>query len=432
MKFTKTPITLKDGETVTSLYHSPFDLNLFYIIWLAKSGLKLRVILDDIDNIGVDRTDTGHDYAFEEKYFLSKTERTNMRALSLITPKHLIANLSDPELRELDKCVGVKKLKDGLRYDGTVEHWIQHITREMGSFSIIGPDRAFAFAKIDDSFIRAVESAKVHICDLISRISCGNEESSDFINWLLEINPTSTSTISDYYHGVLVKVIRHFGLEKNVHIERMSDALIQDGNRKLLQQFSADKSVRSVYEMAVALDGKKDSIDVPFYSVSKKDGQRLLTIGNYTTEPSEYLIAPNVFMLNNFENLLLPYHAIDKTHVHARELMYSHKEINCNQVFCDDSWLEWVASFDTDVNLDEIEERLYNKTKISLAAFPESLELSNEALATDDFQKIYKEWIFSRSGAAIQRFKYPLLFLAILQNEVFYKGAPNFYKLVAQ
>ena len=94
MKFKKVPIKFEKGQVITSLYHSPFDHNLFYLICLAKTGLKIRIVLDDIDNIGINRNDKTATFAFQEKYFLSKTERTNIRPLSLLVTKHLWAKLA--------------------------------------------------------------------------------------------------------------------------------------------------------------------------------------------------------------------------------------------------------------------------------------------------------------------------------------------------
>ncbi len=426
MRFEITPITLKNGETVTSLYHSPFDLNLFHVILLARTGLKLRVVLDDIDNIGIDRSGGTSGYAFQEKYFLSKTERTNIRALSLIMPKNLMANLSCPSLRELDKRIGIQKLKNGLGYIDSVEHWIRNITRQYGSYSIVGPDRAFAFMQADNSFIEAINDAKAHILNLLKGINGGNKNASEFVEWLLEVEPALTPTVSDYYHNVLIKLIKRFGLEKEVHVERMSDSQIQNGNLKTMQIFSGDESMRALYTKAVLMDGKKEITDAPFYSISKEDGQRLLPVENYIAEPSKYLIAPKVFMLNNFQNLILPHHAINNPHIHAREVMYSHKDMNCNQIFCEDNWLEWIASLGFQMNLNEIESHLYKRSKIN---FAELQSLEDKTLGSPSSQKEYEKWIHSASIEAIRRFKYPILFLALLGDKIFYENHPTFCKL---
>src|SRR3989344_4729580 len=112
MKFKEVPIKFEEGQVITSLYHSPLDHNLFYLICLAKTGLKIRIVLDDIDNMGIDRNDKTATWAFKEKYFLSKTERTNIRPLSLLIPKHLLANLAYPSLKELDSWVGILNLNN--------------------------------------------------------------------------------------------------------------------------------------------------------------------------------------------------------------------------------------------------------------------------------------------------------------------------------
>jgi len=433
MNFKEIPIKFEKGEVITSLYHSPFDYNLLYLICLAKTGLKVRLVLDDIDNIGINRNDKASTYAFEEKYFLSKTERTNIRPLSLLMPKHLLANLACPSLRELDSRVGILNLKNKFRYEDTVEHWIQNITYQLGVYSIIGPDKSFAFAPVNDDFIEALRSAKDHINTILSKFTTGNNSATEFINWLLDENIKSEITISDYYYDILEKIIKRFGLEENVWIERMSDISLQEKSRQALEDFKNDITLQHLYAKAIIMDGKKDSGNFPFYAVSRKDGSRLLPIENYINNPTEYLIAPKVLMLNNFKNLVLPYHAIDKANIHARELMYSHAGINSNQVFCNEKWLEWLMSFDLTINLDQIEAYIYGKTQINFSLFSELIRQGEMIFKEgDDIEERYKGWVVSSTFKAIDESKYPLIFLALLQDGIFYKEIPDFYKLIIE
>jgi hypothetical protein len=431
MKYKKVPIKFEKGQVITSLYHSPFDLNLFYLICLGKTGLKIRIVLDDIDNLGIDRGDKNATFAFSEKYFLSKTERTNIRPLSLLTPKHLWANLAYPAIKEFDDLVGIRNLKDKLEYQDTVEHWIQDTTQRLGVYSIVGPDKAFAFMSVDNHFSEAVRASKTHINSILSRFKTESDSPIKFVEWLLDENISNNLKISDYYKNILEKIIKHFCLEENVWVEKMSDISIQEKNRIVLEDFKNDTALQNLYSEALSMDGKKDLNDFPFYSVSKRDGQRLLHIKNYIDNPTEYLVAPKVLMLNNFENLVLPYHAISKANVHARELMYSHKKLHCNQVFCDDKWLEWLASFNMEINLDQIESYFYDKEQIDLSSL-NNIFRKKELSFDGSLEEGYKNWVRTSTMSAIEQSKYPLIFLALLQDKIFYKEIPTFYKLVIE
>lgn len=431
MKFKKVPIKFEEGQVITSLYHSPFDHNLFYLICLGKTGLKIRIVLDDIDNLGIDRGDKTATFAFKEKYFLSKTERTNIRPLSLLTPKHLWANLAYPALKEFDDLVGIRNLKDTLGYKDTVEHWIQDTTQQFGVCSIVGPDKAFAFMAVNSHFTEAIRASKNHINNILSRFRTESDDHIRFIDWLLDENIDPNLKISDYYKDLLEKIIKYFGLEENVWVEKMSDISIQEKNRVVLEDFNNDKTLQNLYAEALSVDGKKDLGDFPFYSVSKKDGQRLLPIKNYIDNPTEYLVAPKVLMLNNFENLILPYHAIDKANIYARELMYSHTKLHCNQVFCDDKWLEWLASFNIEIGLDQIESYFYDKERINLSSLSNYFKEKESPLEMS-LEERYKDWVRTSTMSAIEQSKYPLIFLALFQDKIFYKKMPNFYKLVIE
>ena len=106
--------------------------------------------------------------------------------------------------------------------------------------------------------------------------------------------------------------------------------------------------------------------------------------------------------------------------------MYSHKDMNCNQIFCEDNWLEWIASLGFEMNLNEIESQLYKKSVIN---FAELQSLESNAPGSHSYQEEYEKWIFSASIEAIRRFKYPILFLALFGDRIFYENHPAFCKL---
>lgn len=422
MKFKKVSVKIEKGQTITSLYHSPFDYNLLYLICLAKTGLRIRIVLDDIDNIGINRESPATNYSYSEKYFLSKTERTNIRPLSLVIPKHLFANLAVPSLKDLDAQIGVVKLKEKLGYNGNVEHWIKNTTSQLGTLSLIGPDRAFAFSPVDQDFLRAIRFAKTHLIEILSRFNDRGEQAIKFIDWLIDDQVVAEKTISDYYLEIINKIVHRFDLGDKISVERMSDKLLQDKNREMLIKFKEDASLQKLYSGALSIDGKKAHGDFPFYSVSKEDGSRLLPIEKYLDDPDKYIIAPKVLMLNNLENLVLPYHAIDKANVQARELMYNSGKVSSNQVFCDDKWFDWVSSFGLKANLDSIESQFYDRPVIDLGLLK---NFSHQGGINQE----YKDWIVKSTIRAFDLAKYPIIFLALLQNDIFYKEIPDFYKL---
>lgn len=427
MKVIRTPIKLSDNEVVTSLYHSPFDYNLLYLILFAKTGVKLKIVLDDIDNIGVDRSHPNSGFEYKEKYFLSKTERTNLRPLSLTLPKHMLLNLAYPNIKDLDKKVSINALKNVLGYEDTVEHWIKDKTNEMGVYSLIGPNNSFAFMKIDENFIVAIKRAKEHLIALTGKFSNNNTvESISFIDWLFsEDLLVKGKSVSNYYLDILKKIIKKFNLSDNVCVERMSDQMNQYNNEKLRDLFKEDRNLQNAYDRAVKFLGNKKE-DCPFYSISRRDGSRMLPIENYLNNPDDYIIAPKVLMLNNFENLILPDHAADSPNVVAREIMYQNHSINCNQVFCRDSWFNYLSQFDLDINLDKLEKEFYKKDTLNLR------ELSKLSFNEDNYIHKYKSWIVESTIRSIERAAYPLLFLSLLQDKVFYKKIPELYKITLQ
>jgi hypothetical protein len=432
MKFKPTPIKLETGQVVTSLYHSPFDYNLLYLIRLAKTGLKVRIVLDDIDNLGVDKSHPEASYSFGEKFFMSKTERTNIRALSLITPKHLFANLAHPNLKDLDSKIGVAMIKENIGYKDTVEHWIKDITKDFGTCSLIGPDRSYGFSIIDHSFIHAINEAKQQIISILKRFPDYKESSIDFIEWLFDEKAISIgTTVSDYFLLLMQKIVDRFGLQDSVSIERMSDADIESKTKNLMDMFIKKNSVWDAYQSAVTAEGKKSVEDFPFYAISKIDGSRLLPIDKYTNDPVNYFLAPRVLMLNNFENLILPYHAMGSVNVHARQIMYQNKEIKCNQIFCDDEWMKHIASFGIKVELDSEEQKIYDMETINLSLLSDLLTKGQKLYEDSlDIEERYKGWMITSTFNAIDRAKYPLIFMALLQEKIFLKNIPNFYKLI--
>lgn len=425
MKVIRTPIKLGDDEAATSLYHSPFDYNLLYLILFAKTGVKLKIVLDDIDNIGVDRGHPNSGFEYKEKYFLSKTERTNLRPLSLTLPKHMLLNLAYPNIKDLDKKVSINALKNVLGYEGTVEHWIKDKTNEMGVYSLIGPNNSFAFMKIDENFIVAIKRAREYLIALTGKFSNNNTtESISFINWLFsEDLLVKGKNISDYYLDILNKIIKKFNLSDNVSVERMSDQTNQHNNKKLLHLFMKDKDLQGVYNRAVKFLGNKNIEDYPFYSISKKDGSRMLPIENWLNNSDDYIVAPKVLMLSSFENLILPDHASDNPNVVAREIMYQNPSINCNQVFCNDDWINHLSQFDLDIDLDTLEKEFYKKDTLNFkellgSNFDEGNEISK-----------YKSWVIESTIRSLERATYPLIFLSLLQDKIFYKKTPELYKI---
>lgn len=432
MKFKPVPIKLGKGQTITSLYHSPFDFNLLYLVCLAKTGLKLRIVIDDIDNIGIDKSNSDLTYHYGERFFMSKTERTNVRPLSFVMPKHLLANLSYPALKELDSKVGIATIKQHIRYGDTVEHWIKDITNNLGSFSLVGPDKAFAFSIIDDAFIQAVRQAKHNIISILGRFPDQSDGAIDFIEWFLSEEFIQAGiTISDYYVALLQRIIDKFELNDNIVIQRMSDCDIQDRTKRLLDIFNNDESLRETYKTALAYEARKSQDDFPFYAISKASGERLLPVDNYISNPIDYLLAPKVLMLNNFENLVLPFHAIESKNVWAREIMYQNKKINCNQIFCDEKWVNKLSSFGLNIRLDDNEQEIYGVNILNTSSFDELLKKGQNMYEDGkNIEEKYKGWIVSSTFRAIDRMKYPLIFLALLQGKIFLTDIPDFYKLI--
>lgn len=432
MKFKPVPIKLEKGHTVTSLYHSPFDFNLLYLICLAKTGLKLKIVIDDIDNIGIDKSNPDLTYHYSERFFMSKTERTNVRPLSFVMPKHLLANLSYPTLKELDSKVGIATIKQHFKYDDTVEHWIKDVTNSLGSFSLVGPNKAFAFSVIDDSFIQSVRQAKYNIISILRRFPEQSDSAIEFIEWLLNEEFTQVGiTISDYYVSLLQRIISKFELDDNIVIQRMSDLEIQGKTRRLLDIFNNDESLRETYKNALAYEGRKSQDDFPFYAISKASGERLLPVDSYISNPTDYLLAPKVLMLNNFENLVLPFHAIESKNVWAREIMYQNKEINCNQIFCDEKWVNKISSFGLNIRLDDEEQRIYGVNSLDTSYFSELIKKGQTMYENGkDVEEKYRGWIITSTFGAMDRMKYPLIFMALLQEKTFLTDIPDFYKLM--
>ena len=234
---------------------------------------------------------------------------------------------------------------------------------------------------------------------ILSNFKLKNKDALIFVDWLFSDSAVIGETISSYYLRILNKIIDKFKLSEVVTVECMSGELLQKNNDELLRKFKENTDLQELYIEALNMDGKKDTTDFPFYSVSKKDGERLLSIDRYLNNPNEYIVAPKVLMLNNFENLVLPYHAIEKNNVYAREIMYSNSNINCNQVFCDDKWFDHIVSFNTDINLDPVERELYDKLDISIQ------KLKQFEVTSNSVQDEYKNWIIESTNIAFDQAK---------------------------
>ena len=422
MKINKIPIELKKGQVVTSLYQSPFDYSLLYLILFGKTGVNLKIILDDIDNLGVDRQDYNHIFMYKEKYLLSKTRRTNIRPLTCILPKHLLLNLSNSNFKDLDNAISITKIKDILGYKDTVDHWIKDTTNEMGTYSLIGPNKSFAFVKVDNHFIFAIKAVKKHLKRLIDNFS-NKENSYEFIEWLFTDDILIEGEyISDYYIKFLGRIIDRFDLSENVSISKISDIRNQENTKKILDLYKSDISLQQDYKKALVISKGEIGEDFPFYAISKIDGSRLLSIEHYLHDYNNYIIAPKVLMLNNFQNLILPDHASHSKNVTARDIMYKNPNINCNQIFCDEDWIKYLSKFDLKIKLDDLEKNFYNKEYIDFK------ELVNTSFEDDPLFK-YKNWIIESTLDSIKKTSYPLLFLILLQDKIFYKNIPRVYKI---
>jgi hypothetical protein len=136
-------------------------------------------------------------------------------------------------------------------------------------------------------------------------------------------------------------------------------------------------------------------------------------------------------MLNNFENLVLPFHAIESKNVWAREIMYQNKKINCNQIFCDEKWVNKLSSFGLNIRLDDNEQEIYGVNILNTSSFDELLKKGQNMYEDGkNIEEKYKGWIVSSTFRAIDRMKYPLIFLALLQGKIFLTDIPDFYKLI--
>ena len=262
---------------------------------------------------------------------------------------------------------------------------------------------------------------------MIAKFSNDGAKSISFINWLFsEDLLVKGKNISDFYSNILNKIIKKFDLSNNVFVEKMSDQTNQYNNKKLLDLFIRDKDLQNTYSSAVKFLENKNIEDLPFYSISKKDGSRMLPIENYLNSPDDYIVAPKVLMLNNFENLILSDHASDNSNVIAREIMYHNSSVNCNQVFCSDNWLNHLTQFDIDINLDKLEKEFYKKDTLNLRElFKLNFDEDNEIYK-------YKNWVIESTIRSLERATYPLLFLSLLQDKIFYKKTPELYKITLQ
>ena len=433
MQIKKIKRQLKTGDTVTCLYHSPFDLNLLYILCLAKTGLKIRVIIDDIDNLGILRDGRLQEYTYAEEYFLSKTERTNLRPLSFVSPKNLFVNLSVPELKIFDNRVGIQRIKQRLGYQDTVEHWIRDTTRRYGSYAMAGPDESFGFQKAGASFIEALNQAIQNLKSIIrENFPSYSNDALGFVDWLFK-DSNNEGSVSDCFVSILERILERFNLKDSVTIEKMSDQSFHERNKKLYEKFIENTELHNIYKKAISVDGKKSFDDMPFYSISKENGSRLLNPILAIDDSAHYFLAPKVLMLNSLENLILPTDAMNKSNVLAREIMYQGNLVDSNQIFCTNDWLFRISKMIKNVRLSAIEKSVYGvdgnySTLYDLVEFLLDLRTAYDEGLNDDIISKYKGWIASSTLESLNRFGYPLIFLCLLQEKAFGEKMPDFFK----
>jgi hypothetical protein len=303
-----------------------------------------------------------------------------------------------------------------------LENVIRKVTTIFGQTSIVGPDKAFGFCKVDQNFIDSVNKQTKKAMDLIiSSNRCSNIVKERHVK-IFATRPIKGESIVDYYIRFLSNIIDIFCLS-NVTLSKMTS--LEKENKLLYKKFQSDSSFREVYQSALELDGVKNQKDTPFYLINKINGDRMLDVASNFLEDETLFLSPKVLMLNNLKNLVLPYEANDKRNVHARETIYKSGFVNCNQVFLDDNWLNYLERFD--IKIDDKAAEFFDKD------FYKQLAVSEESLAvlTASEKDNLRDWFIESTKSSISHFKYPILFLVIFGDDIFCKNLESldFYEL---
>lgn len=412
----------KDVTVVTSLYHSPFDLNLLYLILLGKTGIHVNIILDDIDSLGLNKSKPRDVYTVDTKFQYSKTARSNLRPLTFLLPNHLFGDLTKSNFKALDETLSLVKLKQIFGESLNLESMIQKFTTVFGQSSIVGPDKAFGFCEVDQEFINSIQKQTQKVLDLIVENNFCDNKVFERHKKIFAIRPLKGELIVSYYLKFLENIIEIFDLP-NITISKMTS--FGKKNINLYNDFLSNPNFRDVYQEALVIDGNKSEGDLPFYLIDEKDGNRMLVVTNECTESDSYFLSPKVLMLNNFINLVLPFDAHSKQNVQAREVMYKSGLVNCSQIFLNDNWLNYLEKFD--IKIGHYSAEFFDKKFCKKLAINEE----NLAVLTTSEKDNLRNWFIDSTKSSIAHLKYPILFLVIFGDDIFCRNPESldFYEL---
>lgn len=323
------------------LYQGPWMLGLSALFTLKGRG---RYIIDDIDNVGVERgLEADPSYRVIRKEILSKKGWTNCRPLTAHCPDGLFSpNLSQARFMGPEDSALLTAWAREQGMGG--ERFIRSRTLDFGIWALVGPDRAIAGVPMEAVRPALLEIISKH--EEALRKSLADESAQRAaVTRLRHLmpDPSPFRTLIDYFIHCMERALGLFG---GGRVESAAREFLDRDGGQLYQTFeSRDARAMSVYNAGAALQGSRalgPDHWVPYYKVGLQDGART-PILEAVARSSDEMIAPKILVLEGAPHLAIPRAMANNRSIIAREHVYRELGTGSGHVFLDSNWVEALA-----------------------------------------------------------------------------------------
>lgn len=317
-----------NDSKINIVYHTPYEYLLYCLITLDSATLsKCRIVLDDVDALGIVRGAEEHPFAIVDKVYYDRSQRSNVRPLSINFPRYSITGFRNNVWSFLGDHIPLNKIFNTINSQRTVSELLSVFSEEFALRCWVGPYRATAYTKCDkhyctvfaflrDTCFRFIES----IID--TPLNSLQKERFDILFTLPELGETVT--------GHFLRVIRRICeyLKTGIEVVSYAEALEQKKwcTDSHMASFRSNEQI-SQYNRAATIQGSKIiTKDVlPYFAIERNSGIRnKVTKDNidfFVNNSHRYTICPKVLLMTEFKHQLFPYFARDSNSLKARSLM---------------------------------------------------------------------------------------------------------------
>lgn len=131
-------------DKVNIIYHTPYEFMLTAL--LRSSDLESsRLVIDDVDSLGVDRDNLDAPYGFASRVFVDKSRRNNVRPLGITLPAYsLTLPRSNPWVL-LGQVISLQKVTESIGWCLGVHETLQQLSMQFAVRCFVGPNKATAY-----------------------------------------------------------------------------------------------------------------------------------------------------------------------------------------------------------------------------------------------------------------------------------------------